>query len=268
MERIENQTQINSLVDNKLIGEIKLENSSIEFKGDNNILYCNGNISIENCKLRFTGSNSIIYFDENKYPFSLNVRVGNDSVFYLGKSCYVNRTSDMYATERKNIIIGSECLLSFNNYFRTADPHIIYDINKKERINYSKSILIGDHVWIGQGCLILKGTNIGSGAIIGGNSVSSNKKINSNTLYAGNPIKKLKENVCYASPKSTHNFTYDDEINSSTTTDLIYKYQLDDKTISLEKIDKDLLEISSVYEKIEYINNNLTNRNDKNRFFI
>lgn len=267
MELVENSNQINNLVKNKIIGNINLKNSSIEFKGENNILFCMGDIQVENCKLRFTGNNSIIYFDENKYPFSLNIRVSNDSVFYLGKSCFINRRSDMYATERKNIIIGNECLLSFNNYFRTADPHLIYDVNTKKRINFSKSILIGDHVWIGQGCLILKGTNIGSGAIIGGNSVVSNKKISSNTLYAGNPVRKIKEGICYGSHKSTHDYILEDEINSETTDELIYKYELDNKTVSMEQIDRELFKLSSVTEKLEYIKNNLSNRDGINRFF-
>lgn len=268
MEKIENNNEISNIKENKVVGNITLNNSSIEFKGKNNILYCNGNIIIENCKLRFTGNNSIIFFDENKYPFSLNIRVGNDSVFYLGKNCFINRTSNMYATERKNIIIGNEFLLSFDSYFRTADPHVIYDVNTKKRVNFSKSILIGDHVWIGQGSLILKGTIIGSGAIIGGNSVSSNKKIKSNTIYAGNPIRKVKDNVCYATPMSTHNYTLEEEIDSEETTQHIYKYKKNEDTINLELIDKELLSLSSVQEKIDYINNNIVNNQNENRFYI
>lgn len=177
---------------NKIVGNIEYKDSEITFAGDGNIFICNGNLLLENCKIRFTGSNSLIYIDENNYPISLNMRVGNDSVIYIGKDSYINRTSHLYATERKNIIIGNELLLSFDTYFRTADAHTIYDCKTKKRINSSKSILIGDRVWIGQQSLILKGTNIGSGSIIGGHSVISNKNVQSNSLYAGNPAKKNK----------------------------------------------------------------------------
>ena len=62
-------------------------------------------------------------------------------------------------------------LLEMNVYLpltgpiRTADPHIIYDIHRK-RINPSKSVFIGDHVWCGQNVLLLKGCRVGSGVSV------------------------------------------------------------------------------------------------------
>lgn len=263
-------SEYNSIIDeknNKLIGSINLNNSEITFKGENNIIYCSGLIKLENCKLRFTGSNAIIFFDENNYPFSLNIRISNDSVFYLGKDCYINRTSNMYATERKNIIIGKECLLSFDCYFRTSDPHLIYDTQTKRRVNHSKSILIGDHVWIGQRCLILKNTVIGSGAIIGGNSVVSGKKIDSNTIYAGSPVKKIKSGVFYSRPKSTHDYTEKDELESDLYDSDDYVFDCDNETVSMINIDSDLRNIRNVNDKLDYLIN-ISNNDNKNRFYL
>lgn len=258
-------------MDNKIIGNIEYKNSEITFNGDNNIFICKGNLLLENCKIRFTGSNSLIYIDENNYPISLNMRVGNDSVIYIGKDSYINRTSHLYATERKNIIIGNELLLSFDTYFRTADAHIIYDCNTKKRINPSKSILIGDRVWIGQQSLILKGTCIGSGSIIGGHSVLSNKNIRSNSLYAGNPARKIKENVFYGEHKSTHDFDLEGEERSLCCCDNDenkYIYEQDDTTISLNQIDLDLINIKSARDKIKYLDEIVVSNNSKNRFYL
>lgn len=259
--------KIVNLEDNNIIGDLKLVNASVEFKGKNNILYCQNQITVANVKIRFTGNNSLIFLDSNAEEISLNIRVGNDSVFYLGKNAYINRISNMYATERKNIIIGNEFLLAEGNTFRTADPHLIYDTQTLKRINYSKSILVGDHVWIGQNGLILKGTTIGSGTIIGGHSVLSNKKIKSNTLYAGNPARQIKENIFYASPKSTHNFTLDDEIDSDTFNDYSFVYQKDENTLDFEKIDADLKNLKSAQEKLNYIIKNISSNQNKNRFY-
>ena len=258
---------INNLENNKIIGDLNLVNANIEFKGKNNILYCQNKITLENVKIRFTGDNSLVYFDSNQEPISINVRVGNDSVFYLGKNAYTNRISNMYATERKNIIIGNEFLLAEGNTFRTADPHLIYDAQSLKRLNYSKSILIGDHVWIGQNGLILKGTLIGSGAIIGGHSVLSNKKIKSNTLYAGNPAKKIKENVFYGSQKSTHNFNLEEEIESDKFPDYSFVYKKDKNSLDLEKIDSDLQKIRYAEEKLDYVIKNISSNYNKNRFY-
>ena len=267
MEIVKDISDLENIKNNKIIGNIKLNNASVEFKGENNILYLEDMIELENCKIRFTGSNSLIYLDSNPHSFSINIRVGNDSVFYLGRQCYLNRRSNMYATERKNIIIGSNCLLSFDSYFRTADPHLIYDCNSKKRLNESKSILIGDHVWIGQGCLILKGTTIGSGAIIGGNSVVSNKNISSNSLYAGNPAKKIKESVFYKDAYSTHDFNEEDEENSKYFDSDLYTYKKEKYTLSLSKIDKDLMDLTSAEDKLFYLKK-LSLYQYKNRFYM
>lgn len=268
MEIVKEKTDILKLKDNQIYGEIELNNAQIEWTGIGNVLYCTGKIQLENCRIRFTGNHSLIYFDENAYPFSINIRVGNDSVFYLGKHCFLNRTSHMYATERKNILIGNECLLSFGNYFRTADPHIIYDCKTKKRVNDSKSILIGDHVWIGQNALILKDTIIGSGAIIGGNSVVSGKRLSSNTIYAGNPARKIKSGVFYDSPMSTHNYTFEQESHSKTSQKNIYCYESDSYCVDLKEIDKKLQQLNAVQDKLEYLKKNVSDYQYKNRFFI
>lgn len=267
MEIIKCESDKYNIKKNQVIGNIKLKNSIIEFTGDNNILYCNGNINLENSTLRFTGSNSIIYFDKNRFSFSIDIRVGFDSLFYLGKNCYLNRKSHMYATERKNIIIGNDCLISFDNYLRTADPHLIYDINTRKRINFSKSILIGDHVWIGQECLILKGTKIGSGAIIGGHA-TLNKRVESNTVYAGNPARKIRENVYFKDGYSSNNYKLEDEINSEYCNNNKGIFKKDKNTISLEQLDNAIRKIDNVYDKLVFVQENLTNNTHKNRFFI
>lgn len=268
MEVVKEKSDISKLVENQIYGDIELKNAQIEWKGTGNVLYCVGKIQLENCKLRFTGNHSLIYFDENLYPFSIDIRVGNDSVFYLGKDCYLNKTSHMYATERKNILIGNQCLLSFECYFRTADPHLIYDTKTKQRLNFSKSILIGDHVWIGQNVLLLKNTVIGSGAIIGGNSVVSGKKLSSNTVYAGNPIKKIRSHVFYGKHMSTHDFDLEQEHNSEILDIDDYCYEQDKYTVDFVQIDKQLQQFHTVFEKIDYIQKKLTNYQYKNRFFI
>ena len=257
-------------MNNEIIGNIKYDNAEIIFKGNNNKFICNNEITLKDCKIRFTGNNSLIYIDKNDNPISLNMRIGCDSVIYVGKYCYTNRVSNLYATERKNIILGNQILLSFDTYFRTADAHVLYDCNTKMRINESKSILVGDKVWIGQQSLILKGTTIGSGAIVGGHSVVSNKKIKSNSIYAGNPAKKLREGAFFYSPKSSHDFNRLDEENSMLCKENDcdkYIYTVDENTISLEKIDNDLLNIKDLNQKIIYIEKNIVNNNFKNRFY-
>ncbi|MFX3627504.1 hypothetical protein ACD574_02860 [Campylobacter sp. LH-2024] len=61
-----------------------------------------------------------------------------------------------------------------------------------KRVNFGKSIYIGDHVWYGQEVAILKGSFIASGSTLGAKSVISGTKF-SNSIYAGNPSKLIKK---------------------------------------------------------------------------
>lgn len=80
-------------------------------------------------------------------------------------------------------------------WIRNADPHLIYDINTKKRINNTKSIFIGDHVWLGQSVIILKGTQIASGSIVGAMGLVSETMIPSNECWGGVSAKRIRGGV-------------------------------------------------------------------------
>ncbi|WP_404441898.1 hypothetical protein LG307_11355 [Sutcliffiella horikoshii] len=56
----------------------------------------------------------------------------------------------------------------------------------------TKSVTIGDNVWIGGNAVILPGVTIGDNAVIGAGSVVT-KSIPENSLAVGNPCKVVKE---------------------------------------------------------------------------
>ena len=171
------------------------ENSKVNFVGTGNILYLESGVYLENAILNFNGSDSIIYIRGGNHKLNLNVSINNQCTFAMGRNNYLNGRLNVIVSEQTNVCLGDNCVISFGIWIRTADPHLIYDVSNHKRINPSKSVIIGDHVWIGQGALVLKGTYIGSGAIIGAASVVSGKKIPSNTVYAGNPVREVKKNV-------------------------------------------------------------------------
>lgn len=110
------------------------------------------------------------------FKYHLNLTIYNNSLIYIGRDNYFNGSLNIIAGEEKDIIIGDNCMISFGSWIRNTDPHLVYDSSTYCRINPSKSVLIGDHVWIGQSCIILKGTVVGSGSILGAGSVVSGKK--------------------------------------------------------------------------------------------
>ncbi len=103
----------------------------------------------------------------------------------MGKDAYINGKMTVVLSEHKHCFIGDDCMVSYGVIVRNADPHLIYDCESKRRKNKTKSVYIGDHVWIGQNSLILKGTCIDSGSIIGANAVVAGKIISNNCAWGG-----------------------------------------------------------------------------------
>lgn len=196
MEKIVSKEQFAGLRNNRIAGACpELINSSITFNGTDNILFCGENLKLRNTSIRFNGSNSVVFLSNSRKEYSLDVSINNNSVFYVGRDNYFNGALHVVISEEKNVVVGDNCLFSFGVWLRTADPHLIYSCETKERVNYSKSIFVGDHVWIGQDAMLLKNSYIGSGSIVAAKALVAGKKIPSNESWGGNPARQLSRGI-------------------------------------------------------------------------
>lgn len=250
---------------NKIIGKLNLDNSYVKFTGENNVLLINDEITIVNSNIEFRGSNSLIYLCKTNDKITLDMKIYNNSTIYFGKNIWITRGVKIVISEMTNLFFGKNCMIAPECCIRSADPHIIYDANTKKRINRSKSIYFGDHTWIGQRVMILKNTRVGSGSVIGASSLLTNKEYKSNSIYAGVPAKRVKENIFFIHD-DCHRFT-DKEIEDYDYNDTDkYIYTKDNTTISFDVIEDNLNKLD-INDRIDYLNN-ITNNNDKNRFYI
>ena len=94
----------------------------------------------------------------------------------------------------KSIIIGNNVLIGSGCLITDSDSH---PMDWKERINGGENktswsgIVIEDNVFIGARSIVLKGVTIGEGAVVGAGSVVT-KDVPANTVVAGNPAKLIR----------------------------------------------------------------------------
>lgn len=241
-----------------------INGGKIVFSGKNNILYCEKNVHLDNCRLLFSGNNSIIYLSSSTHYYKANITVYNNCTCYFGQDCYFNGAINIICSEEKNVFVGNDALLSFGIWIRTADPHLVYSVDSLDRINPSRSVYIGDHVWIGQSALILKGSRLHSGSILGGGAVLAGARVPSNTSFGGNPAKQIAENIFWDS-KVVHKWTSHDTEKHQHYGGEPYVFIPSESSISFGSIDKALAKASSPSDKINYLES-LSAKCDKNRF--
>lgn len=137
-------------------------------------------------------SGKVIFKGNANIGHGSKISVQNDGILEFGNNFTITAESSIICT--KSIKFGDNNLLSWDIQIMDSDLHEILN-DKNEIINTPKAITIGNKVWICSRCLILKGSNIPNNSIIGGQSVVSKKLYNENSLYTGNPIICVKENV-------------------------------------------------------------------------
>ncbi|WP_413228375.1 acyltransferase [Actinomyces trachealis] len=102
----------------------------------------------------------------------------------------------MSLAEATEIAIGDDCLISDSCRIRTDDSHPFYDAQTGRRINLSRDVFIGDHVWIGMEAVIMPGASVGVGCIIGARAVvTASLKGVAHSVIAGHPAIVMREGI-------------------------------------------------------------------------
>ena len=161
----------------------------------------NFNIVILGHKNRFF-RNSQIVLTKNNFVYigisswkiralNINCDIGASVVIGDDFSCH---GVDIESQERALVCIGADCQFSREILIRNGDGHPIYQSGKI--LNRAKDVFIGNHVWVGQRAVILKGSKVPNGSVVGCASVvTKDFSIDSNIVIAGNPARKVKENI-------------------------------------------------------------------------
>lgn len=168
------------------------------FCGKNNKLKIAPNARLKNVYIEFLGDDGICELNDSP-RLQGAIRLGYGCTVKIEKN--VSCTNAVYITcaEHTNIFIGEDCMFATNNQIRTDDAHGIYDVKTGKRLNNSKDVYIGKHVWLGFNTVVLGGAFIGDGSVVGMNSLVK-KKFPNNCVIAGNPAKLIKKDIFWERP--------------------------------------------------------------------
>lgn len=132
---------------------------SVFFKGNNSILYIGDDCALNGLQIRSRQANDLIAVGNKVTTTSTNVWISG------------NGAGDVNPA----IIIGDDCMLSYDIVIRNSDGHPIFDLDTDEQLNKPKGIVhIEPHVWIGEQVNILKSVTVGACSILSlGSTVTS-----------------------------------------------------------------------------------------------
>lgn len=132
---------------------------------------------------------------------NVGVSINNPRNVIIGRNSYINGGC-LSVGKHSKIIIGNDCLISYNVHFRT----MTHNYEKKDKLirlqgEYEKDIVIEDDVWIGYGVQIMPGVTVHTGAVVGAGAVVTHD-VESYTVVGGgtskeNKIKALKNQSNY-----------------------------------------------------------------------
>lgn len=170
----------------------------IKFSGRNSVVEIGSSTSFKNSKLSI-GNNNIVKFGEYSQIHGLNVpiKMSDGSSLIIGKNFSCIGVKIYLHDEKCNqVVIGDDCLFSFDIVIWPSDGHSIFSIKTKKIINKpSLGIFIGNHCWICRAVSILKDSKISTNSIVGACSVVKGIFLTENCVLAGVPAKVIKENV-------------------------------------------------------------------------
>lgn len=143
-------------------------------------------------------------FSGNKVHLSRSVNVkrghhrfvGNTNTLFFGEKTTIGNAYFLIdgGTEVK---FGKDCMVSYQSVFRTTDAHSLFDTNSGELINQPNSIILGNHVWVGQGALIMQGVSLGDNIVVGTRALVTKSFNQEYIAVAGVPAKVVRENVLW-----------------------------------------------------------------------
>ena len=172
-----------------------LKGVNIRISGTGNTVIVEDFSTLNNTAIYIHGNNNIITIGPWCTLINAELCIEDDgNRINLGEHTKILGKTHLAAMEGTAIMIGADCLFSSDVHFRTGDSHSILDMQGR-RINDSRDIVLGDHVWVGTKSTCLKGARVASHSIIGACALVTGVFQDPHCALAGVPAKVVKTGV-------------------------------------------------------------------------
>lgn len=181
------------------------------FTGDNNIVRIINPKRLRNCIINCS-HNNVVTLESSSYTIQdfciapiYPMSKGNQ--IHIGKNFSCQSCNIwMHDETNQKIVIGDDCMFSYDITLWPSDGHAIIDLKNKNIVNkIQNNLSIGNHVWLGKGVTILKNVNLPNNTIVATESVVNKPYTRENTILAGVPAKIVKENITWTR-ENTENY--------------------------------------------------------------
>lgn len=182
------------------VNSATLKNVTIDIKGKGNEVVIGDYSFLQNVHITIAGDNNLVEILGKNRLYNTTFHIfGDFSEISLGNSTTVHGDlhygyTNFCVDGPSKILIGEDCMLSYGIMFMTGDFHTIVD-QHGNKANMPRSILIGDHVWIGYKATLLKGTEVASKCIVGACSLLTKSHREGNCIISGHPATVVKNGI-------------------------------------------------------------------------
>ena len=166
-----------------------------------------------------------VFHDGNIISRNNTVRLG--SITYVADNCLISlfgnksyvriadkvtiRTLEIQVSTKGKVFIDTDVMMARSIKILQTSQHLIFDLDTKLRINQSKDVYVGKHVWLGWESMLLGGTHIPNNCILGARSITSSVFKHANCIIAGSPAKIIRRNIIWSRDSARHDHQHFDD---------------------------------------------------------
>lgn len=176
----------------------------IRIHGNNNRLIIAADANVGDLLVTFWGDNGFIDIARTtaqRSPLRFELRVGHDSTVTVGRNVGCAGRAFVSAVEGADITIGADTMFARSVELRADDSHPIFDVHTRERRNVTRSIHIGEHVWLAKHATVLGGVTVGDGSVVGLRSVLT-RSVPNNCVAVGIPARVVRRDIAWERPET------------------------------------------------------------------